>query len=332
MNASIKILVLFFLLNSLHNNLAQVIQTNLSIPKDTSFTLFSATQKIRKDFPKARPVLPNSTKGITEKKNITYTAYGERKLHLDLFFPSKMYLRKFPAVILVHGGGWQSGDRSMETPMAQRLAAEGYVTATVEYRLSPEAKYPAAIYDLKAAVRWLRANAKKYNIDIKKIAAYGCSSGGHLVSFLGTTNGNKKFEGNGWNLNYSSRIQAVIDIDGILDFTDPAESGKDNDPAKPSVGKLWLDYSFKENPEIWIEASPITHVDKNTPPFIFINSSLERFHAGREILIEKLNTFDTYSEVHTIPNTPHPFWLFHPWFEETFDHIRLFLNKTFKNL
>ena len=119
----------------------------------------------------------------------------------------------------------------------------------------------------------------------------------------------------GNNLEHSSIVQAVIDVDGILDFTDPAESGKDNDPEKPSVGKLWLGYSYKENPKIWEDASPINYVNENTPPFLFINSSIDRFHAGREVLIEKLNRYNTYSEIHTFPDTPHPFWFFHPWFQ-----------------
>lgn len=305
-------------------------QVVTKIPSDTSFTLWSAAKKISKDFPHAIPALPILPNGISEKKNIVYTAYGKRELHLDLFSPTKIHSEKLPAVILVHGGGWRSGDRTMEEPMAQELAASGYVTATVEYRLSPEAKYPAAIYDLKSVIRWLRANAENYHIDTTMVAAYGCSSGGHLVSLLGTTNGNDTFEGDGWNLVRSSELQAVINIDGIVDFTDPAESGKDVDPDKPSVGKLWFGFSFNEKPELWAEASPINYVDQKTPPFIFINSSLERFHAGRDRLIEKLNSFNTYSEVHTIPNTPHPFWLFHPWFEETFNYIRTFLDKIFK--
>ncbi|PKL81433.1 MAG: pectin esterase, partial [Ignavibacteriae bacterium HGW-Ignavibacteriae-3] len=127
-----------------------------------------------------------------------------------------------------------------------------------------------------------------------------------------------------------SEVQAVINIDGILDFTDPAESGKDNDPDKPSDGKLWLGYSFKEKPEIWIEASPLNYVNDKTPPFAFINSSVERFHAGRDEFVEKLNNFNTYSETHTIPNTPHTFWLFHPWFEKTLQYILSFLEKAFK--
>ena len=146
---------------------------------------------------------------------------------------------------------------------------------------------------------------------------------------LGATYKNQAFEGGGDNLNQSSNVQAVINIDGILDFTDPAESGKDQDPEKPSVGKLWLGYSYQDNPELWKQASPINYVDAKTPPFLFVNSSIGRFHAGREILIEKLNMYQTYSEIHTFPDTPHTFWLFHPWFNPTNKIIIEFLNKIF---
>ena len=93
---------------------------------------------------------------------MVYVKYGKRTLLLDVFYP-KDTSKRYPAVLLVHGGGWQSGDRSQQIPMAQEIAKSGFVAATIEYRLSPEAQYPAAIFDLKSAVRWLRANCEKYS-------------------------------------------------------------------------------------------------------------------------------------------------------------------------
>ncbi|MFA7228669.1 MAG: alpha/beta hydrolase [Melioribacteraceae bacterium] len=325
-----KKIALILILLSAQLNIAQSSKKEIAVPRDTSFTFHSAIEKILKEYPYARPVFVDSAE-VSEKKNIVYCLMNGRELHLDLFSPVKRSVKKLPAVLLVHGGGWKSGARSMEMPMAMRLASSGFVAATVEYRLSPEAKYPAAIYDFKSAVRWLRANSDEFNIDSNKIAIYGCSSGGHLASFIGATNGIVRFEGDNGNSSNSSSVQAVVNIDGILDFTDPAESGKDNDPAKPSAGKLWLGYSFKENPALWIEASPLTYAGVSTPPILFINSSIERFHAGREAFIQKLRDLDIYSEVHTIPDTPHTFWLFNPWFEETAELILSFLGKILKN-
>ena len=93
---------------------------------------------------------------------------------------------------------------------------------------------------------------------------------------------------------------------------------------------MWFGALYKDKPEIWKEASPINHVDAKTAPILFVNSSLERFHAGRDEMISRMNKLGIYSEVHTIPDTPHPFWLFHPWFEEASECIGRFLDKTLK--
>ncbi|NWF88658.1 MAG: alpha/beta hydrolase [Ignavibacteriaceae bacterium] len=329
MNAVNKIILSFCCVNFFSVfYYAQSEADEVKVYKDTSFTIQSAFNKEKIKYPFIKIAKTLLSPNILYDSNVVYKEYGKRKLRLDMFFPKENW-QKYPAVILVHGGGWLSGDKSQQIPMAQELAAFGFVTAAVEYRLSPEAKYPAAILDLKSSIRWLRANSSKYNIDTNKIAALGCSSGGHLVSMLGVTNGNPKFELGESYIEHSSDVQAVVDIDGVLDFTHPAESGKDNDPKKPSVGKLWLGYTFNEKPDIWKEASPISYVDENTPPFLFINSSNDRFHAGRDKLIEKLNKHCTYSEVHTFANSPHPFWFFHPWFFPTINTITHFLNRVF---
>jgi pectinesterase len=298
------------------------------IPRDTSYTVYSTYEKLVKDYPFIKIVTIQNSSKLRIEKDLVYLSYGERDLHLDLFLPPEKNKGPFPGVILIHGGGWKSGDKSMNHPIAVNLALNNYIAATVEYRLSPEANYPAAIYDLKAAVRWMKANAQSYNIDATKITVIGFSAGGTLAALLGTTNGNKIFEGE--DENHLSDIQAVVDIDGILDFTHTAESGKDTDPSKPSAGKLWFGYSYNEKPEIWKEASPVNYVNVNTAPILFINSSLERFHAGRDEMIEKLKSFNIYCEVHTIPDTPHSFWLFHPWFERTSGYVIDFLDKVFK--
>jgi len=296
--------------------------------RDTSYTVYSAFNKYKKNYPFIKIVKPEMPDGILAKWNVVYQTYGNRKLHLDMFYPADTN-KIYPAVLMVHGGGWNSGDRSLLVPLAQKLADEDYITATLEYRLSPEAGYPAAVFDIKSAIRWLRANSEKYFIDTNRIAVLGTSAGGHLAAFVGATNGMKKFEQLTDNQNFSSNVQAIVDIDGILDFTDPAESGKDTNFAKPSVGKLWLGYAYKDNPSIWVEASPLTYVDEKTPPTAFINSSFARFHAGRDEAIRILKKNNIYCEVHTLPETPHSFWLFHPWFEPTCKYVIGFLNHIF---
>ena len=304
------------------------------IPKDTSYTPYQTWMKIRKEFPQATIVKAQLPQGVSAEYNIVYatlseTPYGKRELHLDLFKPEKA--GNFPVLLMIHGGGWRSGNRTMQIPMAQQIASKGYVTAAVEYRLSPEALYPAAVHDIKAAVRYLRANAAKYNIDPNRMAITGSSAGGQLAALIGMTPDVKKFEGKEGNPGVSASIQAIIDMDGILDFTDPNESAKDIDPSKPSAGTYWFGATFQKAPEKWIEASPIQYAGKNSPSILFINSALPRFHAGRDSVINMINRYGIYTEVHTIPDTPHPFWLFHPWFEPTVNFMVAFLDKVLKN-
>ncbi len=292
-------------------------------PRDTSFTVQNTYVKEKKNYPFIQVVKPEMPKGVLAKREVVYSTVGNRNLHLDIFYPSKKSRNGYPGVLLIHGGGWRSGNKSHQVPMAQQLAANGYVAAVVEYRLSPEAMYPAALHDVKAAVRWLRASAAAYRLDTTKIAALGASAGGQLAALLGTTNGIAAFEGNGGNGSHSSAVQAIIDIDGVLAFKHPeSEEG--------TVASLWLGGTYEEKPTVWEEASALTHAGKNTGPTLFINSAHPRFHAGRDDMIKKLDAHGIYTEVHTLPDTPHPFWLFHPWFEPTKNHVLNFLNKIFK--
>ena len=305
-----------------------------ALPSDTTYSTYQVWLKVMKEFPEVKIVYPEVLKSVRADSNIVYTTlpetpYGRRDLKLDLFMPVKP--GKYPAVILVHGGGWRSGNKSMEVPLAVKIASQGYITACVEYRLSPEALYPTAVYDLKDAIRFLRANAPKFSIDPDRIAISGSSAGGQLASLTGMTSGIDKFDGNEVYITGSTKVQAIIDMDGILDFTDPNESAKDNNPAKPSAGAQWFGVTYKEDPGIWIEASPIVYAGKNTPPILFVNSSQPRFHAGRDSLIRILDTFGIYSEVHTLDGAPHNFWLFHPWFGPTVEFMVDFLDKVFKS-
>lgn len=330
-----RILPVFILMTSLLSG--QEIDEHYTIPRDTSYTVNSTFKKLRVNYPFIKIVSSTLPEGVSVEKDLVYISYGNRKLHLDLFLPQNPTHTPHPAVILVHAGGWRSGDKSLQIPMAQQLAARGYVTAAVEYRLSPEAKYPAAVYDLKAAIRWIRANASHYYIDPNKIAILGCSSGGQLVSLVGVANGVEKFAGEstyqgGNSSNISENVQAIINIDGILDFTSEQARKYEDDPSKnPSSAGEWFGGRYNEKPDLWKEASPLYYVNEETPPILFINSDVPRFHVGRDDMIEKLKQFNIYYEVHTIPGTPHSFWFFHPWFEQTLQYTVDFLDICFSD-
>ncbi len=291
---------------------------------DTSYTTYGAYINTKKSHPEISIAEELHSKSITEKKGQVYCQVGNRTLLVDVFYPSKTSAKPRAAIMIIFGGGWRSGNRTQHYPLAQQLANRGYVCFTPDYRLSTEALYPAAVYDLKAALRWIHANAKKYGVDTMKIAVAGFSAGGELAAFIGTTKGDKKYEGIEGNNSFSSNVQAIIDIDGTLSFVN-AESGEGDDSKRTSAATYWFGYSKKEAPALWAEASPLAHVSKATPPTLFINSSVERMHAGREDYLKILKENGTYADVKSFPDAPHSFPFFHPWFNPMVNYIDEFL-------
>ncbi|REE82120.1 acetyl esterase/lipase [Lutibacter oceani] len=291
------------------------------IPIDTSYTVQNSFEKYKKNFPEIKIVKPQLFENVIEKKEIVYKEIGTRRLHLDVFYNKSEQLK--PAVILVHGGGWKSGNKSHMEPLAQKIASNGYACFTVEYRLSLEAIYPEGIFDIKRAIQFIKANAAEFKIDAEKVAILGCSSGGQMAALIGTTNNNLTFEDLENVYNQSSSVQVIIDLDGVIAFIHPKSS-------EGAMAGEWLGGNSEEKLETWLQASALTHTNKNTPPILFINSQYERFHAGRDDMIKILDGYGIYSQVETIPESPHTFWLFHPWFNKTAEYIINFLEKTLK--
>ncbi len=297
---------------------------------DTSYTTYSAYTYSKVDNPHIKIVEDFNYNDVKIKKNITYCSVGNYDLKIDAFTP-KQSSNKSIAVIMIHGGGWRSGNRTQHWPLAESLAHLGYVCFTPEYRLSTEALFPAAIYDIKTAIRWVKANASTYNIDTSKIVIAGFSAGGELAAFMGTTGNMPLFEGAECNTGISTHLNAVIDIDGTLSFVHP-ESGESIDTVgRTSAGTYWFGYTKKENPCLWLVASPFTFVSRNTPPTLFLNSFVARMHAGRDDYIKVLNEYNIYSEEHGFDDAPHSFPLFYPWFDPMLKYMDEFLRKVFND-
>lgn len=297
------------------------VQSQNTIVIDTSYTVHSAFKKYKKHFPEIEIAKPQKFENVIEKKDVVYKKIGDRKLHLDAFYNNTETLK--PAVILIHGGGWSSGNKSLMEPLAQKIASKGYACFAVEYRLSLEAIYPAAIFDVKRAIQFVKANADRFYVDTTKVTVLGCSAGGQMAALIGTTNNNKNFEDEENELIPSSTVNAIIDLDGVLAFKHPESSEGD-------AASLWLGGNSQENLETWLNASALTHTDQHTPPILFICSMYDRFHAGRDDMIKILDKYNIYSQVESFPKAPHSYWLFHPWFEDTVGYITKFLDKTFK--
>lgn len=290
---------------------------------DTSYTINSEYSRRIKQFPFIEIKKPVEYKTVSVLKDVVYKNLGSRTLLLDAYYYNKK--ENNPAVILVHGGGWKSGNKSLMRPLAQDIASTGYACFTVEYRLSPEARFPASIQDVKQAIQFVKAHAKEYNVDTSKVAILGCSSGGQMAALIGATNNDDSFESPSSEFTSSSSVQAVIDLDGILAFHHPQSK-------EGTMAALWLGGTYEEVPDVWDDASALSHTDKNTAPILFINSQYPRFHAGRNEMIDKLSSNGIYYLVENIKDSPHTFWLFDPWYETTLTYITNFLKTVFNNV
>lgn len=289
------------------------------IPRDTSYTVYSTYVKLKKQYPFIRPAETKISDDLACYENIPYKSIStERKLLLNIYRRKGNEL--LPVVMMIHGGGWNSGSPSLQKAMALKLAQKGFVAITVEYRLIPEALFPAGEEDLEDAVRWITANAETYGINRNEIAVSGCSAGGQLAALIGTKNKDKL-------------IKAVVNIDGISTFIDKATIDRAqkarSEGTKMPVDALWLGGTFTERPENWKAASALTWINRNSAPVCFINSSIPRFHNGRDEQIRMLDSLGIYSEVHVFDNSPHSFWHFHPWQISTVEYVANFLNRIF---
>ncbi|HET6994072.1 MAG TPA: alpha/beta hydrolase [Chitinophagaceae bacterium] len=320
--------VLIFFLSMIVARAQSQSTTGITGKADTSYTNYSAYINTLKTFPNIKMVNEFHSDSVIEKKDITYCTLNTRELKLDVFYPKQKTGKPRIAVLFIHGGGWRTGNRTQHYQLAQRLAKLGYVCITPEYRLSTEALYPAAVYDIKSAIRWTRQNATAFNIDTSRIVAAGFSAGGELAAFMGATNGKPEFEGGVCSNRYSSWVNAVVDIDGILSFVHP-ESGEGDDSKRISAATNWFGYPKKDNLPLWEQASSLTHAGRHTPPTLFINSSVDRMHAGREDYIKILTQYRIYTETRSFEGAPHSFCLFDPWFEPTLAYIDDFLKKVF---
>lgn len=267
--------------------------------------------------------------GVLAEENLVFDAGVEPALALDVYRPRAG--GPHPAVLVVHGGGWERGARTMERPFAKRLAALGFVTVPVSYRLGAAGRFPNALFDLKNAVRWLRANAPRFALDPEQVAAVGASSGGQLVALLGASNGLRTFEGPGANRDRSSALQAVVDIDGLADFTGAALVEKERRNA--GAPTRFLGGSYDTRAATWRDASALTHAGAHSAPTLFINSTAPTpILPGRPQMVEKLTLAGVESSLVTLPDTPHPFWLVNPWFEPTLQATARFLSRQLRGV
>jgi acetyl esterase/lipase len=231
-------------------------------------------------------------------------SYGPGLL-LDVYSPSEPTTGLHAGIILIHGGGWNSFDKSTMRTMAQFLARHGYVGFSVDYRLYHEGqnRWPAQLDDVQRAVRWVRANSAKYGVDPERIGSFGHSAGAQLALLLGLED--TRDNSDPALAEYSSRVQAVVDVSGPTDFT------RGHDADGDAFLTHFLGASYSNRPELWRNASPIFHVAKGDPPFLIVHGTQDeevQISQSQE-LVDKLQaagvpvSFIKVADVHTF-HTP----------------------------
>lgn len=267
---------------------------------------------------------------LNAKLDVSYARYGDRTLEMDIYRPKGEW-GELPAVVCIHGGGWAKGNRTSHGKLAQAIAARGFVAATISYRLSGEAPFPAAIHDCKAAVRFLRANAKRYGIDAENIGAMGLSAGGHLTALLATSGGVKELEGRGGHQEFSSAIQAAVPMGAQTDLL----SGRTRDISKvEDRGKIWRQFlggAQEESRGTYRLASPLNHLDASDPPCWFLTGETDDPSTHADNFRKRMKQLGIQADLTVIKGAPHPFLGRQVWFDETIDAADEFFSEALKD-
>lgn len=221
----------------------------------------------------AASVAPAVPAGVVAHRDLAYVKNGHERQTLDLYVPEGG-AGPFPVVVWIHGGGWAAGDKNGCPPLSSGFVARGYAAVSIGYRLSGHAIFPAQIEDSKAALRWLRANAKKYRLDPDRIGVWGSSAGGHLAALLGTSGGVPEFDV-GENPGEPSQVQAVVDFYGPTDFLQmDAHAVKGatliHDSERSPESRL-VGGPIRENVAKVRRTNPLTYVGAGDPPFLIVH-------------------------------------------------------------
>ena len=254
---------------------------------------------------KAKP--PAVPPGVKAMRDVEYARVDGKPLLLDLYLPAKA-AKPMPVIAWIHGGAWRAG--SKERCPALPMSAQGYAVASINYRLTGEATFPAQIYDSKGAIRWMRAHAKEYGLDPDRIGVWGGSAGGHLVALLGTSGGVREVEGDvGDNLGFSSRVQAVAVFCGPSSFSIEDLKGREDTPegkTPETIAKL-LGGTIQEKTELARLASPAAHVTPDDPPFLIVHGANDPLVPVRQarILDAALKKASVEAVLHIDPEAGH---------------------------
>ena len=254
-----------------------------------------------------RPPAGRIPRGTKVFRNLEYVPGGHRRPMLDLYLPARTN-GSLPLIIWIHGGAWWGGSKD-DCP-ATPFVSQGYAVASVNYRLSQHAIFPAQIEDCKAAVRWLRAHAEDYHLDPDRFGAWGASAGGHLAALLGTTGDIEEFD-RGPNPGFSSRVQAVVDFFGPTDLlrmnAQAGPKSRLNHDAADSPESRLMGGPLQERQALAAKASPIVYVTRDDPPMLLVHGDADPFvpYQQSEALYQALRRGGVDATLHLVKGAGH---------------------------
>lgn len=247
---------------------------------------------------------------LPAQQKVIYVTRGEKALEADLFLPAATD-KPVAAVVYIHGGGWRGGNRAQFQRHAARMAELGFAGLCVQYRFQQEAKWPAPLDDVTAAVDWLRAHAKEYNIDPRRIGAAGGSAGGHLAAMLGV-------RGN---------VRAVAAFNPALDLIALGNHDKLSNSVKDLIGA-----AYAENPSLWKSASPIENVSPRSAPFLLLHGTADATvpFEHTERMLRLLTKAGVRAELMPAEKQGHGCFNQEPWFTPARDRMIEFFQRELK--
>ncbi len=240
---------------------------------------------------------------VVIERDIDYTSMPHGKLGMDVVHPKAA--GKYPGIILIHGGGFSGGSRSSYLPMAIKLAQNGYVAATVDYQLTPMFQFPAPVYNVKAAVRYLRGHAATFGVDKDHMAAIGSSAGATWSQFLAVTRNLPQFEGTGGNREESSSVDCAISYYGRSDMRRAYEGSQNAATALPALLGGDRDHALDTH----FRASPINWINPDSAPILAIHGTRDQNVPFEQsvVLVERMRSMGIEAELETIAEAGHGF-------------------------
>jgi len=276
---------------------------------------------------------PRNPDNVEIVRDVVYGTVGEKKLLMDIAYPKEKGDKPRPVIVWIHGGAWLEGNKNNN--LALPLTQSGYITASIEYRLSQEAVWPAQINDCKTAIRFLRAHAEQYGLDPQKIGVWGSSAGGHLAAMLGTSGDVKELEGSGEWADQSSRVQAAADFFGPTNFLkmiDFPSSMKHDAPDSPE--SLLIGGSILDHPDRVRSADPITYVSADDPPFFIAHGNKDPLvpYNQSELLYDALKKAGVDAQMILVKDGGHGGWSEQtlPTQKEIMQSVQVFFDRCLK--